>query len=90
MARSAIKKTDLKKHDKLKKEIERQQKELREIESGIESSIGSFVCEKFGTHDLEWLEEKINYYYDLEQIENAAKGDVAKNEVVPEYDINRS
>lgn len=90
MARSVIKKTDLKKHDRLKKEIERQQKELRDIESGIEASIGNFVCEKFGTHDLQWLEEKITYYYDLEQTENAAKGELVKNEVAPEYDTTRS
>jgi hypothetical protein len=88
MARSAIKKSDSKRLEKIQKEMAAKQEEMLQIKSGIESSIGQFICEKFGTHDIDFIESKINYYYDLDQVENAAKGQVVKNEDQPEYKTN--
>lgn len=90
MARQLISKKDLNKREKLAKQIEEAQKQMEEIEENVKYSIGTFVCEKFESFDPQYLEEQINFLYDLSQTEEAAKGQIVQNEDNAEYITNVS
>ena len=85
MSRINISKKDLNKREKLQKEILEAQKQLEEIEEKARITVGTFVCEKFGSYDPDYLEKTINELYDLSITENASKGLEVKNENTAEY-----